>query len=233
MELVVNNQPPFVWGTTVGLKKNTNEDFIEASCTNGVVRFCVCDGHWGHDAAQVVGNFWLGDVLRFPESKEAAISLTKKIEEKLFGMFGYKHMNPEQDFSPETAFISGEVRDGYLTAVSYGDCGLIIVEDGNLLYSALKRQTWLGAFSYLGVRHRISVEEGVVFIKTPLTENTRVCAFTDGIDECIYEKITITHEELANLCTAGDMLSCMQNVMQKVENYGAEDNASLLIVGKV
>jgi serine/threonine protein phosphatase PrpC len=61
--------------------------------------------------------------------------------------------------------------------------------------------------------------------------NDTVLLFSDGVDECIYEKPTIGIEHIANIVnTLHDPSLIFDALMTEVFEYGAEDNASLSII---
>jgi len=61
-----------------------------------------------------------------------------------------------------------------------------------------------------------------------LAENDCIFLFTDGIDQCIYEKDTISFEKIAMLSKT-NVKDIFDELFKEVFDYGAEDNASLAV----
>jgi serine/threonine protein phosphatase PrpC len=218
-----------VLATTTGLVKKTNEDRVGYRKTTLGYRLSICDGHWGDKAAQLAIEEWLNDDAEFPISKEDAIHKTKVLEDKLFSIFGKAKMDSQKDFTPETAFIAVEISGDKLTIISYGDCRLIICANQEIQYQHPTSPTWLGAFSHLGLRDRFGIEESLQYKTVKLADNQKVLMFTDGVDECIYEKPTIGIEVLAELTSLGEPEQILDSIIKSVFDYGAEDNAGLIV----
>lgn len=222
-----------IFGTTSGLVKKTNEDragYINPKNEPSSFRICLTDGHWGEEASEEIINFWLNQNLVFPKSRENAIATTKQIEKKLLELFGEKDMNAQTDFTPEAAFIVCEIsKSDQLTIISYGDCRLLITNKQKIRYNLPIRSTWLGAFSGLGLRNRLSVENALIFERQQIQLEDYVFLFTDGIDECVYNTPTIPLHMIAKLTKKLELETIFNSIIEQVFVHGAEDNASLVI----
>ena len=153
-------------GTSCGLKKKINEDFVGFIINNNEkkIRLLIADGHWGNEAAKIITRYWLNKKLIFPTSRLEAIKLVEKIEVKLFDEFGKQNMNSQKDFTPEASFIACELNSqNELKIISYGDCRAAIFNHGQKSWQIPTQATWLGAFSYLNLRNRLPVAEELFF----------------------------------------------------------------------
>lgn len=217
--------------TTRGFIKKLNEDQIGIRIFGDKTRICICDGHWGREAA-IITKIACLNTKSFPSSKSTAIELVESIQKAIFDKFGRLNMDPEKDFTPETSLLAAEIDSkNHLTIISYGDCRLMISNNKKILFKLETVKTWLGAFSFLGLRNRTSVKKSVIFKKLVCKSNDLIWLFTDGIDECKYEKPTITLKWLAETGLKFKNLETItKKVIKKVENYGAEDNASIAII---
>lgn len=195
--------------TTIKGVKPVNEDVIGHLCS--VV--CLCDGHWGDQAAKLACKSILNN---FPTSKVQAVQLLESIQEALFQL--RTNENP-----PETsvAAINMDIYARVITILGYGDCRLLIVRNKKIVFSLKTRPTWLGALSHLQIRKRLSPRKGIIFKKMQLQAGDRVMMFTDGVDECVYEKPTIPHQWIAT--------HSQKEIFERILKHGAEDNASLII----
>lgn len=193
--------------TTKGIKP-VNEDVIGHLGSS----ICLCDGHWGDQAAKLACKSILNN---FPTSKTQAIQLLESIQEALFQL--QTNENP-----PETSVVATKINvfSKVITILSYGDCRLLIVRDKKIVFSLKTRPTWLGALSHLQIRKRLSPREGIVFKKMHLQTEDRVVMFTDGVDECVYEKPTIPHHWIAT--------HSQKEIFKRILKHGAQDNASLI-----
>lgn len=218
-----------ILGTTTGLVKRTNEDRIGYTSSNGTLRFCVADGHWGDGAADIIAKFWLDESTDFPEDREQAIKITSEVQSRLFKTFGKPIMDEDKDHTPEASFIAAEIHNGLLRIASYGDCRLLIVNQGSIVYEHNTLPTWLGAFSYLGLRSRLSVSTGLFYTEVKLAPDDTLMLFSDGVDECVYEAPTISNSELAELATNSTLEAAYDAIVNKVLEHGAEDNASIAL----
>jgi serine/threonine protein phosphatase PrpC len=210
----------------VGLVKVANEDRLDFSIKDGVLYACIADGHWGDGAAQAIIDFWTDK--QMPASKDEAVREVTAIQTKLYEAYGKPEMDENVDFTPETAFVFASVQDNVLSVVSYGDCRLLIVNDA-VKFSLAQNGTWLGAFSHLGLRKRLSVDNGLVYEKVTLEKGDRVILFTDGLDECIYEKPTISFDEIAADLKDVAPAVAIEKLLTKVYEHGAEDNVSIFV----
>lgn len=205
--------------TTRGLVKKINEDQIRRRIFKNKVIVCLCDGHWGKEAAILVSN---KIVKSFPSTEAQAQLLLKNLQKDLFRQCGKKILDSELDKPPETSIIAAELKDKTLKILSYGDCRGIISRKNKIIFKSSTQKTWLGAFSHLGLRKRLSIESGLVFKKINLKLSDKIWLFTDGVDECIYEKATIPHTWIVK--------HSRQQILSRVLRNGAEDNASLVIL---
>ncbi len=215
-------------GTTTGLIKEENEDGIFVSA-NQTIRICIADGHWGSQATKIILNHWNKNKLIFPENKKMALKEVKKIEAKIYKVFGNAKMNPNSDFTPESGFIYTEIYNHILKVISYGDCRLLVVNQGAVRKQIETRQTWLGAFSKLGLRNRLSIEQGLIYEEIILQKGDVVLAFTDGVDQCVYGKDTLSAQSMAKIALRGTVRAIFDNIFKAVFSAGAEDNASLVV----
>lgn len=196
----------------------------------GALHVYLCDGHWGAAGASNVMSALL-KLTDFPKTKAAAIAVVRKIEKDLHQQFGHPKMDENKDFTPETSLLAVELTNGKLTIFSYGDCRLMISRHGKIIYRHAVKKTWLGVFSFLGLRKRLSSYKATQFKKIACQKGDLIWLFTDGIDECHYEKSTISFAWLAKTGRATKNLKTVANkVLREVENFGAEDNASLAIL---
>lgn len=220
--------------STEGLKKKENEDSlgIMTEDNSGILRFCIADGHWGDGASSLVCNLLLDTNRSFPETREAAVSEMQAIESRLFTEFGSSTMNPDTDFTPETSVLWGELNSQTkeITLVSYGDCRMLASRNAQVFFKLETKPTWLGAFSHLGIRNRLSVSTGVVFNKLMVQKNDLLFIYTDGVDECIYMKPTIHMDNFIASLQTSEPEHIAEQLMSKVFEHGAEDNASLIII---
>lgn len=226
-KLVFGNK--LILGSTNGLKKERNEDAVGYFSDKNISRICIADGHWGNSVSQFIIKYWLNPLLKFPKNIKESRREAKKIEYLLYKKFGKPSMNEEKDFTPEASFIVTEISDNNVRVVSYGDCRMLIANGGNLKFKMKVTDTWIGAFSYLGLRGRIPSEKATLFKKIKLVKNDCIFLFTDGVDQCIYEKDTISLKEIASLSKNDNLNNAFNIIFKKIFNYGAEDNASIAI----
>ncbi|MEK7472248.1 MAG: PP2C family serine/threonine-protein phosphatase [Patescibacteria group bacterium] len=215
--------------TTKGLVKKVNEDRVGCVEEGKFIRICVADGHWGGGAADITVKFW-NSIAKFPKNKNEAVRLTEHLQKKLFEKFGQQKMDETKDFTPETSFLVLEVSEGNIKLLSYGDCRLLVCRKGKVKYELGTKQTWLGAFSHLGLRKRLKVEETLIFTNMKLKAGDTILAFSDGIDECRYEQQTIKPNQLASLADVADLQKIVDEIYSRVFAEGAEDNASLVVL---
>ncbi len=217
--------------TDPGLVKRVNEDGVGFTDEFHSARFIVADGHWGDDAARAVLEHWLA-VEKFPRSRDEAIVQTKLVEDALYKKWGSLNMDASKDFTPEAAFVAADLfDDGELRLASYGDCRAMVVRGGDIIFSLEQNSTWLGVFSSLGLRGRSSVEDTVQYSRMKLRQGDTLLLFSDGIDECIYGKPTISMEDLAwHTACSKSLANLKKRILDIVIEKGAEDNYSLVLV---
>lgn len=215
--------------TTIGLKKEINEDSVGLFIHNNIVRLCISDGHWGEEASDIINKHWIDKSLIFPKNLIEAQNETKKIEDMLYEKFGKKVRDENKDFTSESSFICIEIIGSKISIVSYGDSRLFIMDKENIKFTQECKSTWLGVFSRLGLRGRLSVKEGVIFNVEKLNYGDSVFLFTDGVDQCIYEKDTISFDTIASFSKKLNIEDSVDSIFKEVFNFGAEDNASLVI----
>lgn len=217
--------------STKGLIKKINEDQIGIRVFGDKTRISICDGHWGKEASLIAKTACL-QIKRFPDDKSKAIKLINKIQKELFNKLGHKNMDPEKDFTPETSLLAIEINSvNQLTILSYGDCRLMITHHGKIIFRLKTVKTWLGAFSFLGLRNRLPVTNATIFKKITCKSNDLIWLFTDGVDECRYEKPTISFIWLAKTGSKNNNVKMIiKKVVEEVERFGAEDNASIAII---
>ena len=230
MELVSKSYKNYILLTeTIGLVKDINEDTSGFEISEQSEVLCIADGHWGSEAAFYCKEKILKN--QFPSTKKEARSLVKKIEKDLFKLYGANKMDPEKDFTPETSFVAIEKNKNLLSIMSYGDCRALVIRDQKIIFELKTIPTWLGAFSYLGLRNRVPVDESLVFEKIRTHSGDIVMIFSDGVDECKYETKTISFEWLAKQANdRHDLEIIMKKIFSEIEMNGAEDNAALGLI---
>lgn len=219
-----------VIGTTAGLVKKNNEDRVGYLVSGSLTRICVADGHWGEEAAQIIAEHWLKPSLNFPVSKRTAVLETKSVENKIYKTFRRPVMDSEKDFTPEASFVAIQISQNDVSIVSYGDCRILATKDGKIVYEQPTTPTWLGVFSHSGIRDRLSVEKATIYKDLPLENGSAILIYTDGIDECIYEKPSISDNTLAGITNQDGSEAVFDSILREVFTFGAEDNASLAVV---
>lgn len=217
--------------TSKGLVKTTNEDAIGIHVFRRKTRICICDGHWGAKAA-ILAKSGILNTKSFPTNNFKAINLVENIQSRLFKKFGQAKMDPEKDFTPETSLLAMEINSSLeLNIFSYGDCRAMITRNGKIRYKHKMHKTWLGVFSFLKLRNRSSAKKATVFKHLVCKPNDQILLFTDGVDECKYEHLTISSLWLAKQSFENSNLETIVNkIFNKIEKLGAEDNASIAII---
>jgi serine/threonine protein phosphatase PrpC len=228
---VYSPAPNFLLSTTTGSRRETNEDRVGFAEDSGVIRLCVTDGHWGDTAADFVAQRML--ITAAPKNRDEARKLIGKIEKSLWERFGSdKNPDANTDKTPETSFIAAWYNkvNKSLVVVGYGDVRCMIVgAQKNILIPITN--TWLGSFSLLGLRDRISVKEALFFGEYTLSSSDKIILYSDGVDECVYETKTITTEELAGIMRSSDNVgAASESIFKKIFLCGAEDNASIALL---
>jgi len=222
--------PNLILGATIGLVKSINEDSVGCLRDGNSIRICIADGHWGKKAAEMIVDHWVRKGRVFPNGRAEAISEVQKIEQKLFKLFGKNNMDPNSDFTSEASFIVMQFVGESLKVISYGDCRLLIAKEGTVKTKLTTKETWLGAFSHLGLRKRLSVKNAIKFKKIKVIKGDFIFLFTDGVDQCVYEKDTISFNFIAGLSKLTDINKVFDKLMEEVFTNGAQDNASVAIL---
>ncbi len=217
------------FSTTIWLKKNINEDRIWILKWDRFFRWCLCDGHWGDGAAESVLSQILSTSFSFPRSREEAVSKLEEIEESIFHSFGTPELNGINDTTPETAFVAFEVSGSTIKIFSYWDCRLFLL--GKISWFHLPTiPSWIGSFSHLWLRWRVPVSNWVFFSEIEIKDNDTILFFSDGIDECIYEKTTLTFPEICSIVISNNShRASIETLISRVYQYWAEDNASIWV----
>lgn len=225
------SEKDLVIATTSGLIKEINEDKINYERLENSIRICICDGHWGEIAAEMTNKMIL-QVKVFPNNKHEAVDLLEKIELELWKKLGKENMDAEKDLTSETSVVSIEIdSDNNLRIISYGDSRLMITNKEKIVFKLKLLKTWLGAFSFKKLRGRLLISKALQFKKIKRNKEDLIWMFTDGIDECLYEKETISTNDLLRFTKKDTNLkNIADNVFKEVEKFGAEDNASLALI---
>jgi serine/threonine protein phosphatase PrpC len=177
-------------------------------------------------------SYWLATTTSFPCERESAIKAIRTLQSALYDTYGSAHMDETSDFTPETSLIAVELDGHHVRIVSYGDCRLLIARHGIPRFTLDTHETWLGAFSHLGLRQRIPVEQATIFAEQQLGSGDRLCLYTDGVDECVYNTPTISIDTLATLTDTADSEDALKTILSRVFKCGAEDNATLAIIAR-
>jgi serine/threonine protein phosphatase PrpC len=141
--------------TVTGIKQS-NEDSVTVAMRDASTRVCVADGHWGAEAAHLSVQFW-SELAVFPVDKKSSLAPTRELECALFKTLGWANMNEERDRTPESAFVALELIGVDMRFVSYGDCRIMVIRDKHIIIRNKPQQTWIGAFSFLGLRRRLPI----------------------------------------------------------------------------
>jgi serine/threonine protein phosphatase PrpC len=208
-----------------------NEDAIRAVHDSDGIRACIADGHWGDDAARQAVAFFTGAAA--PASRQEAIAVAGQFEEQVYRQFGWGDM---QDIkvhrTPEAAVTSIAISDSVLSIASYGDCGLLVARNQRVHYQMPQVASWLGCYSYLGLRERLPVSEAVVYKEVPLEQGDSVLLYTDGLSEWAHnEQPMITPEGLAyNMFgSAADIATRLARMALTQGSAGTEDDCTLFV----
>lgn len=209
-----------------GLVKEVNEDKFGYRVTHSGIRVCFCDGHWGTQSSKDITEFMIS-LEAFPKSKKSAIFVTKKIEKLLFDSFGKSNMDKSKDFTPESSFVVYEQEEDSLRVFGYGDVRFSLFRKGQFILKLQTNPTWLGAFSYLGLRNRIPVEKAVCFSQVLLQKGDIIFIYTDGVDECVYETKTLDESFFLDVFDSNPNCDVASNkILHEIIKNGAEDNFS-------
>lgn len=216
-------------GTTTGIVKDENEDVIGALVGSKMLRVCIADGHWGKTASQRICDACLNPDVLIPSSEAEASKFVSSLENELFEAFGSANMDETKDFTPEASFIVLEVDKDSLHITAYGDCRMLVIRNKRIVFQLETKETWLGAFSRLGLRKRQPANEATIFKNIHVIRGDTVLLFTDGVDQCVYEKPTISFKHIATMVDPPLNTIC-DRLFREVFKHGAEDNASLGII---
>jgi serine/threonine protein phosphatase PrpC len=219
-------------GTCRGRIKRTNEDYIgyvRLSQEKQRVRLCICDGHWGGQAAQIIADYWLKPRKHFPQNKPEAISAVQGLQTHI------KKLTPcHPEGPPEAAFIAAELGERVLRMVSFGDCrSLVARQEGcnsHQVYHHTGLATWLGALTFSGHARRLPVERATQFRRLELEPRDVVILYTDGLDECIYETPTIATKTIAHTALLDAPGVATGNLLKLALEKGGEDNVSVAVL---
>jgi len=215
--------------STITGAKLINEDAV-GICDNGSsTRICIADGHWGELAAQRIGSGWIDDQ-SFPVNRITAIIRTRQLETTIYDLFAKPVMDTEQDKTPEAAFVAMSINNNILSFVSYGDCRIMVIRDGRIVVRNKPVATWLGAFSRLGMRNRLPIDEALEYQKVELLSGDTVLVFSDGVDQCVYETQTLSDSFFVDAVSLANANNIHDYIMAEVLRRGAEDNASLAVL---
>lgn len=202
--------------------------------TDTTVRICISDGHWGDEAAKTIADYWINREVPFPTSKHQALRAVRQIEQDLFSRTGRLRMDPDKDRPPEASFVAVELGRQVLRIISYGDCRLAVARFANEMTRPYYRHTelasWLGAFSMLGLRDRVSTRIGTDYRQLPVKAGDTIIAYSDGLDECIYETPTISVDEIMQQASTDTPKSAAASLVQLALDRGGEDNVSIAIL---
>ena len=213
-----------VIATRIGLVKAVNEDAIGFRIDDsGCVRMSIADGHWGQEAAKHCVEYWLNS----PTDNDSLESM-EELQDGIAKRFAVPVPDAETTRTPEASTLTITVHpDRRMDVVGYGDCRLSVVRDERILYRYDTVATWLGLFSSIGLRDRIPARSGTYAGSVQLAQGDVVLLYTDGVDECIYEKPTLDVESFAK--ASATAVQIHDKVMNAVFRHGAEDNATLAV----
>lgn len=218
----------FCMATTRGLVKDVNEDRIGfAKFGSSTLKFVVADSHWGEEAAVLVMRVWASS-RKLISNRAEAVSFALKIQSMIYKKFGHCEMDEEKDRTSESSYVAAEIKQDRLILHSYGDSLAFLVRNGHIIHEQQVEKTWLGAFSFLGLRARMPVLSATKFDQIKLERGDVLLLMTDGVTECKYETPVISKDEIAKLCSLKPEV-IVKKLMQLVFGNGAEDNASLIV----
>lgn len=225
-ETIASNK--WIASTMTGAKVR-NEDAVSLRIQGIAMRVCVADGHWGSGAAKRAAIFW-SKLPNFPINQKDSIFFVSKLEDILFKAYGKIDMDEDQDLTPESAFVALELVNNSLRFVSYGDCRIMVVRNRQVVVRNQPKQTWIGAFSHLGLRKRLPLSKALEFQQHQLKCGDTILVFSDGVDECVYGVPTMNDEFFLKAIDRRDLQAIREAIISAVIEHGAEDNASLVIV---
>ena len=205
------------------------EDRLRVELTESGLTACIADGHWGAGAAETIVAFWAEEPS--PDNRDAAVAQTTRLESMLFERYGKDAMDPDNDLTPEAAFLAIAVHDQTLYLAGYGDCRLLVVNERQVGLEAPTEPTCLGAFSHLGLRGRQPINEALLFRCLPLIAGDSIALFTDGLDEWGHDgRPSLSPTEIAaqfgTNAPAADIVQRFGNV---AFSHNAQDDVSLLV----
>lgn len=213
---------------SLGLVKKVNEDYVLVVRQKDSLLFIIVDGHWGFESSEIILELIKKGLPTILDSREVAVELFQRFEKKIFEEMGFKGMDQEKDLTSESSVAIVIIEDDELIAVGYGDCRVHLINEE--ITSLVKpKETWLGAFSHLGLRNRTSVERSLDFTKTVIKPGDILLLSTDGLQECIYEKMTISDQRILEISIRNSDLEgfCNGLAVESVK-YGAEDNMAYI-----
>ncbi|HTE57316.1 MAG TPA: SpoIIE family protein phosphatase [Verrucomicrobiae bacterium] len=153
-----------------------------------------------------------------------------RLQTALFERYGSEQADTPTDLTPEAAFIAVAVANSQLSVTSYGDCSLLVVNDGRIRFQLPKEATWLGAFSHAGLGNRKAVNEALIFKKVPLLPDDYIALFTDGLDEWEHdEKSSVQPEEIAALFDGSPAANVVKSLGYLAFSHNAQDDVSVLV----
>lgn len=225
MQRKISGNQNLAYHISIGLKKKVQEDVLFVDEKQDL--FVIADGHWGKEAAEIAVQF----ISQNPEfqTKENAIEFIKKIELELFQKFGKEEMDKDVDTPPETSILAARIISDTLHLLSYGDCYSYLVRSGEIISLNSQKPTWLGAFSYLGLRNRQSVEQSLEFKEIEIQKGDILLLMTDGITECVYETPTISEEDILKVIQEKtNSKQIVRELVEKAYECGGEDNIAVI-----
>lgn len=216
--------------STKWLKKSLNEDTIWAlNCKNKFIA-CICDWHWWDEASNIVKKFILSKKNKFPNNEKQWVVYLKKVEKIIFKKYWKNNLNWVTDITPETSLIWIEINQNRLKILSYWDCRWFIINKDSII-EIQKNNSWLWSFSYLWLRNRLPVLDNIYFKKFNLEKWDIIILFTDWVDECVYEKPTISIENILKISYQSiTNKKIIKSIFNEVFENWAEDNASFMIL---
>jgi serine/threonine protein phosphatase PrpC len=156
------------WASVTGLRKVSNEDILDCwSTQEQSVRICLCDGHWGNDAAVLARDYFFRSSV-FPQNRHEAIESLSFLEGEIDRVCGVPGLDGVHDTTPETSVLLLDISPQKVSIISYGDCRCFVLRKDEHISTPMTA-TWLGSFSRRGLRHRLPVEQAAYFTAIPVT----------------------------------------------------------------
>lgn len=217
--------------TTAGLVKDVNEDRLGFLRQADQLLVAIADGHWGDAAAQLAVEHMLAIDPTLPLTDEDLGQALFSLQDKLGKLYVSDDIDEEITKTPETSLLLAIIdrTNSQLTIAGYGDCRAIVLRADQVIYNYAIKPTWLGAFSKVGMRARLSAADGMVIDKISLEKDDRIILYTDGVDESVYETPSIDVSRFSRN-NYGDIRSTAQALVDKIFSTGAEDNASFAFI---